>query len=36
VLYHQVWMKLPEEDLLEQVNKAYAGKWVSGVDLGVY
>lgn len=36
VLYHQVWMRLPEEDLLEQMKKAYAGEWVSGVDLGVY
>lgn len=36
VLYHQVWMKLPEEDLLEQMKTAYAGAWVSGADLGVY
>ena len=36
VLYHQVWMQLPEEDLLEQMKKAYAGAWVSGEDLAVY
>jgi ribonuclease BN (tRNA processing enzyme) len=36
VLYHQVWSKLPEEDLVEQVHKAYAGEFVSGKDLGVY
>jgi ribonuclease BN (tRNA processing enzyme) len=36
VLYHQVFEKLPEEDLVEQVRKAYVGSFVSGRDLGVY
>jgi len=36
VLYHQMWMRLPEDDLLEQMKKVYGGAWVSGVDLGVY
>jgi ribonuclease BN (tRNA processing enzyme) len=36
VLYHQVWSELPEEDLVEQVHKAYDGKFISGKDLGVY
>jgi ribonuclease BN (tRNA processing enzyme) len=36
VLYHQVWSKLPEDDLIEQMRKAYAGAFVSGKDLGVY
>jgi ribonuclease BN (tRNA processing enzyme) len=36
VLYHQVLEKLPEEDLVEQVKKSYAGEFVSGKDLGVY
>jgi ribonuclease BN (tRNA processing enzyme) len=36
VLYHLVLEKLPEEDLVEQVRKAYPGKMVVGRDLGVY
>jgi ribonuclease BN (tRNA processing enzyme) len=36
VLYHQVLERLPEEDLLEQIKKEYAGAWVSARDLGVY
>jgi ribonuclease BN (tRNA processing enzyme) len=36
VLYHQVWMKLPEADLVEQMRKAYAGRFVSAKDLEVY
>ena len=36
VLYHQVLEKLPEEDLVEQVKKQYAGAFVSAKDLGVY
>jgi len=36
VLYHMVLEKLPEEDLVEQVRKAYPGKMVVGRDLGVY
>ncbi len=36
VLYHLVFEKLPEEDLVEQVRKAYAGKMVVGRDLGIY
>jgi len=36
VVYHQVLERLPEEDLLEQIKKEYAGDWVSAKDLGVY
>jgi len=36
VLYHQVMGEVPEEDLVEQVRKSYAGKFVSAKDLGVY
>jgi ribonuclease BN (tRNA processing enzyme) len=36
VVYHQVLEKLPEADLVEQINKAYSGNWVSAEDLGVY
>jgi ribonuclease BN (tRNA processing enzyme) len=36
VLYHLSMEKLPEEDLVEQVRKAYAGKMVVGRDLEVY
>ena len=36
VLYHQVLHKLPEQDLVEQVRKAYLGNFVSARDLGVY
>ena len=36
VLYHQVFHKLSEEDLVEQVRQHYSGKFVSARDLGVY
>jgi ribonuclease BN (tRNA processing enzyme) len=36
ILYHQVWEHLPEQDLIDQVKKAYPGKFVSGKDLEVY
>ena len=36
VVYHQVLEGLPEEDLVEQINLVYSGKWVSAKDLGVY
>lgn len=36
VLYHQVMGELPEADLLEQMKAAYAGRFVSAKDLGVY
>ena len=36
VLYHLSMEKLPEEDLVEQVRKTYAGKMVVGRDLQVY
>jgi ribonuclease BN (tRNA processing enzyme) len=36
VVYHQSLEKLPAADLLEQINKAYSGEWVSARDLGVY
>ena len=36
VLYHQVMGEVPEEDLVEQVRKAYSGKFVSAKDLDVY
>lgn len=36
VLYHLSMEKLPEDDLVEQVKKAYAGKMVVGRDLGIY
>ena len=36
VLYHQVFHKLPEENLVEQVRQHYSGKFVSARDLGVY
>lgn len=36
VLYHLVFEKLPEEDLVEQVRKAYGGKMVVGEDLAIY
>ncbi len=36
VLYHQVMGETTEEDLVEQMTKAYAGKFVSAKDLGVY
>ncbi|HKD03986.1 MAG TPA: MBL fold metallo-hydrolase [Terriglobales bacterium] len=36
VLYHLSMEKLPEEDLVEQVRKAYGGKTVVGRDLDIY
>lgn len=36
VLYHQVFHKHPEEELIEQVKANYAGRFVSAKDLGVY
>lgn len=36
VLYHLSMEKLPEQDLVEQVRKAYAGKMVVGRDLEIY
>lgn len=36
VLYHQVWERLPEEDLVKQVAKYYSGKFVSAKDLDEY
>jgi ribonuclease BN (tRNA processing enzyme) len=36
VLYHQVFEKLPEQDLIDQVKKNYSGTFESGRDLGVY
>ena len=36
VVYHQVLEKLPESDLVEQIQKEYSGNWVSARDLGVY
>ncbi|MFZ3340600.1 MAG: MBL fold metallo-hydrolase [Terriglobales bacterium] len=36
VVYHQVMLGLPEEDLERQIGKEYSGKWVMGKDLGVY
>ena len=36
VVYHQVLLKLPEDDLARQIGKAYAGDWVMARDLGVY
>ena len=36
VMYHQVMGETTEEDLVEQMGKAYAGKFVSAKDLGVY
>ena len=36
VLYHQVMGELPEADLVEQMKAAYAGRFVSAKDLGVY
>ena len=36
VLYHMVFEKLPEEDLVGQVRKAYAGEMVVGRDLEIY
>ncbi|HKU23790.1 MAG TPA: MBL fold metallo-hydrolase [Terriglobales bacterium] len=36
VLYHQVLEHLPEQDLVEQVERYYKGRVVSARDLGVY
>jgi ribonuclease BN (tRNA processing enzyme) len=36
VLYHQVFHKLPEDDLVQQVRQHYSGKLASAHDLGVY
>lgn len=36
VLYHQVFEKLTEDDLVEEMKKSYAGKFVSAKDLAVY
>jgi ribonuclease Z len=36
VVYHQVLLSLPEEDLARQIGKEYSGKWVMAKDLGVY
>jgi hypothetical protein len=36
VVYHQSLEKLPEADLVEQIQKEYSGEWVSAKDLGVY
>jgi ribonuclease BN (tRNA processing enzyme) len=36
VLYHMVFEKLPEEDLVQQVKKQYSGRIEVGRDLGVY
>jgi ribonuclease BN (tRNA processing enzyme) len=36
VVYHQVLLRLPEEDLARQIGKEYSGKWVMAKDLGVY
>jgi ribonuclease BN (tRNA processing enzyme) len=36
VLYHQVSGELPESDLVEQMRRAYYGRFESAHDLGVY
>lgn len=36
VLHHQVLGEVPEEELVEEVGRYYAGKFVSGKDLAVY
>lgn len=36
VLYHMVFEKLPDEDLVEQVQQHYSGKLIPAKDLGVY
>lgn len=36
VVYHQSLEKLPEADLVEQIQREYSGNWVSAKDLGVY
>jgi len=36
VLYHMVFEKLPEEDLVRQVKESYSGRFEVARDLGVY
>jgi len=36
VVYHQGLEKLPEADLIEQIDREYKGDWISARDLGVY
>lgn len=36
VVYHQVLLGLPEEDLAGQIGKEYSGNWVMAKDLGIY
>lgn len=36
VVYHQVLLNLPEQDLAEQIGKEYSGNWVMAKDLGAY
>jgi ribonuclease BN (tRNA processing enzyme) len=36
VIYHQIFEKLPEQDLIDEVKKNYSGRFVSAKDLGVY
>jgi ribonuclease BN (tRNA processing enzyme) len=36
VLYHMVFEKLPEEDLIKQVESHYSGKTIAAKDLAVY
>lgn len=36
ILYHQLFMGTPEEDLVKEVQRGYAGKVVSAHDLDVY
>jgi ribonuclease BN (tRNA processing enzyme) len=36
VVYHQVLLSLPEEDLAQQLKHEYSGEWVMAKDLGVY
>jgi len=36
VIYHEVFEKLPQQDLVEQVNRYYSGKMAFAKDLDVY
>lgn len=36
ILYHQLWMGQPEDDLLKEIQERYDGRVVSGKDLEVY
>jgi ribonuclease BN (tRNA processing enzyme) len=36
VVYHEVLLKLPEEDLADQIRSNYSGQWVSAKDMAVY